>query len=201
VPGIVYASGADPVPIAVGVRDLRHAVAQGGSHALVDVAVDGDGATRPAIIKELQLDPVKDRVLHVDLHAIRLDQPIVAAVTVHLEGEAAGVTMGGSLNQPTHEVNVEALPAEIPDHITADVSGLAIGDSLRLSDITAPAGVTFVDDLEQTVIATVSAPISEAELETEAEAEAREEAEAAEAEADAAAAEGEAPDEAPAEGS
>ena len=197
IPGVIYSSSTDPVPIAVNVRELRHAVSVGGSHAILDVSVDGDGDARTAIIKDLQLDPIKDRVIHVDLHAIRLDQPIVAAVQVVLEGEAQGVTMGGSLNQPVHEVNVEALPGDIPDHLTADVSALAIGDSLRLADLTAPPKVTFVDDPEGIVLATGSAPISEAELETEAEAEAREEAEAAEAEAAELAAEGEEAGEAP----
>jgi large subunit ribosomal protein L25 len=181
VPGIIYSSSSDPVPIAVNMRDLRQAVATGGSHAILAVALDGDGASRPAIIKEMQLDPLKDRVIHVDLHAIRLDQPIVSTVPVVLVGDPEGVNMGGSLSAPVHEVHVEALPADIPENVTADVSSLGIGESLRLSDLTPPDGVTFVDDLEGTVLATVSAPISEAELETEVEAEAREEAEAAEA--------------------
>src|SRR6185437_1364395 len=99
------------------------------------------------------------------------------------------------LSQPTHELHVEALPADLIDAITVDVSPLEIGQSIRLSDITAPAGITFTDDPEGTVLATIAAPVTEAELEADAEAEA-EAAAAAEAAAEA----GEEGEGAPAEG-
>jgi large subunit ribosomal protein L25 len=105
---------------------------------------------------------------------------------VHLEGHAEGVNMGGALSQPTHQVHVEALPADLVESITVDVSALEIGQSIRLSDVTPPAGITFTDDLEGTILATIAAPVSEDELKSEAELEAEEEAAA-----EAAAAEGE----------
>jgi large subunit ribosomal protein L25 len=94
--------------------------------------------------------------------------------------------MGGALSQPTHQVHVEALPADLVETITVDVSALEIGQSIRLSDVTPPAGITFTDDLEGTILATIAAPVSEDELKSEAELEAEEEAAA-----EAAAAEGE----------
>jgi len=160
-----------------------------------------DGKTRPALIKEFQLDPVRDRVIHVDLHEIRLDQKINTAIPVHLEGHAEGVNMGGALSQPTHELHAEALPADLVDAIMVDVSALEIGQSIRLSDITPPNGITFTDDPEGTVLATIAAPVSEEELKTEAELEAEAEAEAeAAAAAEAAAEAGEEGEGAPAEG-
>ena len=106
---------------------------------------------------------------------------------VHLEGHAEGVNMGGALSQPTHEVHVEALPSDLVESITVDVSALEIGQSIRLSDVTPPSGITFTDDLEGTILATIAAPVSEEELkseaELEAEAEAGEAAEGAEGEA------------------
>ncbi len=166
IPGVIYSSRAEPVAIAVDARALRHAMHDGGgAHAILDVSLDGRGRARPAVIKELQLDPVRDRVLHVDLHEIRLDQPISSTVQVVLEGNAEGVNMGGTLNQTTHELSVTALPANIPEQVTVDVSALGIGDTLRLADVSVPEGVTFTDDPEGTVIATVLAPLTEEQLE------------------------------------
>jgi large subunit ribosomal protein L25 len=199
IPGVMYAAGKDTVAIAVNARELRHAVSgPGGVHTILDVTLDGARSARTAVIKDMQLDPVKDRVVHIDLHEIRLDQKITSPVAVHLEGHAEGVSMGGALSQPTHEVNVEGLPTDIPQHISVDVSALEIGGSIRLGDVTPPPGITFVDDPEGTVLATIAAPVSDEELMTEAEQEAAAEAEAVAAEAaEGAAAEGEG---APAEG-
>ena len=115
----------------------------------------------------MQLDPVRDRVIHIDFHEVRLDQPINTVVRVHIEGTPHGVGMGGVLSQPTHELNISVLPTAIPEQITVDVSELEIGGSLRLVDVTGLEGVTFLDDPEGTVLATVTAPIAEEELEPE----------------------------------
>ena len=177
IPGVIYSATTDTQAITVNARALRQAVA-GGLHTILDVTLEGDGKGRPVLIKDLQLDPVRGRVVHIDLHEIRLDQKINTAIPVHLEGHAEGVNMGGALSQPTHELHVEALPADLVDAITVDVSPLEIGQSIRLADITAPAGITFTDDPEGTVLATIAAPVSEEELKTEAELEAEAEAEA-----------------------
>ena len=188
IPGVIYSATTDTQAIVVNARALRQAVA-GGLHTILDVTLDGDGQTRPVLIKDLQLDPVRGRVVHIDLHEIRLDQVIQTVIPVHIEGHAEGVNMGGALNQPVHELHVDALPADLVDFISVDVSMLEIGQSIRLSDLEAPPGVTFTDDLESTVIATIAAPVSEDELKTEAELEAEAEAEAEAAAAAEAAAE------------
>jgi large subunit ribosomal protein L25 len=188
IPGVIYSATTDTQAIVVNARALRQAVS-GGLHTILDVTFDGDGQTRPVLIKDLQLDPVRGRVVHIDLHEIRLDQVIQTVIPVQLEGHAEGVNMGGALNQPVHELHVDALPADLVDFISVDVSALEIGQSIRLSDIEAPPGVTFTDDLESTVIATIAAPVSEDELKTEAELEAEAEAEAEAAAAAEAAAE------------
>ena len=198
IPGVIYSQNSETEAIAINARTLRQAVGH-GTHTVFDVQIDGK--TRPALIKEFQLDPVRDRVIHVDLHEIRLDQKINTAIPVHLEGHAEGVNMGGALSQPTHELHAEALPADLVDAITVDVSALEIGQSIRLSDITPPNGITFTDDPEGTVLATIAAPVSEEELKTEAELEADAEAEAeAAAAAEAGAEAGEEGEGAPAEG-
>jgi large subunit ribosomal protein L25 len=181
IPGVIDAATAETESIVLNARELRHALSGSGVHAVYDVSIDGK-KTRPVLIKEFQLDPVRDRVIHVDLHEIRLDQKINTSVIVQLEGHAEGVNMGGALSQPTHQVHVEALPADLVETITVDVSALEIGQSIRLSDVTAPNGITFTDDLEGTILATIAAPVSEEELKSEAELEA--EGEAAEAAAE-----------------
>src|SRR5438477_9184830 len=141
IPGVIYTStsGTDgATPVCVAARDLRTAVSgPGGTHAIIDLQIDGKGKAHSVIIKEMQLDPVRDRVVHVDFHEVRLDQPINTVVRVHVEGLPHGVEMGGILSQPTHELHISVLPTAIPEQITIDVSALEIGGALRLIDVPA----------------------------------------------------------------
>jgi large subunit ribosomal protein L25 len=171
IPGVLYGRGAVH-PIAIAERELRRALGgPGGLHTILDVVVEGDGGTHPAVLKEFQRDPVRGTVIHVDLHEVRLDQPIQTAVAVTLLGEPAGVKEGGVLQQVTREVNLEALPMKIPEHLELDVSGLAIGESLRVADLPAVPDVTFLDDPDETVLATVLQPTKIEEPEEVEEAE------------------------------
>jgi len=186
VPGVLYGNG-DPVAISVAERELRRALTGGGGlHAILDVEIDGAGKTHPSILKDYQVDKIRGGVTHVDLQEVRLDETIHAAVTVQLVGgdDAPGVREGGVLQQQLRELSVEALPLEVPSAIELDVSALAIGDNLRVSDVTVPDGVKLLDEPE-TVVASVTAPTRAIELEVEA-AEGEEAAEAAEGEAPAA---------------
>jgi large subunit ribosomal protein L25 len=197
IPGVLYGSGA-PVAISVPERELRRALTgDAGLHAILDVEIDGHGKTHASILKEFQVDPVRGGVTHVDLQEVRLDKPIHASVAVHLIGveDAPGVREGGVLAQPLRELNVEALPLEVPEHIDVDVTAMELGGTLRVGDIAAPAGVALLDDPE-TVVATITAPTRVVEPEEMLEGE---EVEAAAGEAPAG---GEAPEggsEAPAE--
>ena len=191
VPGVLYGRG-EPISICVEERELRRALTgAAGLHSILDVEVDGRGSAHASILKDYQVDKVRGGVTHVDLQEVRLDQPIAASVSVHLIGgeDAPGVREGGVLSQPLRELQVEALPLEVPEHIDLDVSHMATGDTLRVSDVVVPDGVTLLDDGE-TVLATVTAPTRVVEPEEE-------EVEGEEAEA--AAEEGEEPAEAPAE--
>lgn len=202
VPGVLYGNG-NSQAIAVPERELRTALTgPSGLHAILDVVVEGQKTVHPSILADLQQDPVRGTVAHIDLREVRLDQPIHAEVVVQLIGEPAGVKTGGILSLVTREIHVEALPMDIPEHIDADVSALEVGDVLRLEDLPAIENVTFLDDPHETVIATVSAPRVEVEPEVEEEEVEGEEVEGEEvAEGEEPAAEaGEAPaDEAPTE--
>ncbi len=165
VPGILYGTGVEPHAIAVPERDLRKALTgSSGMHTILDVVVTGTDRTHPSILKDYQQDPLRGKLVHIDLQEVRLDQPITATVTVVLSGaeDSPGVREGGALSQVAREVNVEALPMEVPEHVELDVSGMAMGDSLRLSDLPPWEGVTFLDDPE-TVLATVTVPMREEE--------------------------------------
>jgi large subunit ribosomal protein L25 len=195
IPGVLYGEGKPSYAICVPERELRRALTgAGGLHAILDVVLDGQSTTHASILKDYQQDPLRGHISHVDFHEVRLDQPIQASVTVQLVGEPAGVKEGGVMSQVQREINVEALPMEIPEHLELDVSGMAIGDTLRLADLAARDGITYLDDPEETVLATVTMPTRIVEPEPE-EGEELEEGELPEGEA--AAAEGE---EAPAEG-
>jgi large subunit ribosomal protein L25 len=159
VPGVLYGRS-DPVAISVPERDLRRALSgAGGLHAILDVVVDGAETVHASILKEYQQDPVRGSVIHVDLQEVRLDRPIQAVVSVQLIGgeNAPGVREGGVLSQVNREVTVEGLPLEIPEHLDLDISGMALGDTLRVGNLAAREGVTFLDDPE-TVLAAVTLP-------------------------------------------
>lgn len=185
VPGVIYGIDTDSISFKVDARKVRSVLSEG--HALFDVELDG-GERQPVIVKEQQRDPVKGRLVHLDLLKVRLDETIQSTVPLELEGveDAPGVKEGGVLEHVTRELQIEALPTDIPDRIVADVSGLGIAETMNLSSVTPPAGVTLLGDLDEIVVATVTAPseiVEEPEaIEEEAEL-VGEEAEAAEGEA------------------
>jgi large subunit ribosomal protein L25 len=170
VPGVLYGGGGDAVGFDTDARELRLALARSG--AVLDLSVDGGKAT-PVVLKETQRDPVRGETLHVDLLRVRLDQAIHAVVPLELTGteDAPGVKEGGVLEQITRELNVEALPTAIPESIVHDVSEMVIGDTLLLAVIAVPEGVTLLDDVQETVVVTLSPPRLQAEVEEEIEAE------------------------------
>ncbi|HEX6457929.1 MAG TPA: 50S ribosomal protein L25 [Thermoleophilaceae bacterium] len=199
VPGVVY-GGDDCVPFKVNYRTLRAALHDGS--ALIDLKIGG-GTARPVIVKDQQHHPVRGDVMHIDLLQVRLDEKISSTVALELENveEAPGVKEGGVLEHVTRELNIEALPTDIPERITVDVSGMDINATMHLSEISAPQGVAFLDDPEETIIATITVPteVVEPEIEEETELVGEEAEAAAEAEAEAGA-EGATGDEAEAAG-
>ena len=168
IPGVLYGRGKSPHAIFVPERRLRRALTgDGGLHAILDVVLEGEKTTHASILKDFQQDPVRGRIIHIDLQEVRLDEAIQAQVVVELVGEPAGVKEGGVLSQVSRESNVEALPMEIPEHLELDVSEMVIGDTLRLADLGEREGLKFLDDPEETVLATVTMPTRIVEPEPE----------------------------------
>jgi large subunit ribosomal protein L25 len=166
VPGVIYGGGADPVAFQVDERELRHALAARG--AVLELAIDG--SSTPAVLKDAHYHPVRGETLHVDFLRVRLDVAIHATVLLDLVGaeEAPGVKEGGVLEQVTRELNIEALPGDIPETVQYDVSQMQINETVTLEAVTPPKGVTLIDDLEETVIATLVPPTVDVEAEEEA---------------------------------
>jgi large subunit ribosomal protein L25 len=170
IPGVIYGRSNGSRAIAIPERDLRRVLTGShGLHTILDVVLEGQKTAHPSVLKEYQQDVVRGTITHVDLMEVRLDRPIQAQVVVELVGEAEGVKEGGVLSQVSREINVEALPMEIPDRIEVDVSAMGIGDTLRLQEVAKQDGVTFLDDPEETVLATVTLPTRVVEPEEELE--------------------------------
>jgi large subunit ribosomal protein L25 len=172
VPGIVYGQGGEARPFQVPARELRTVLAAG--QTLLDLELEGSKAV-PVVIKEEQHHPVRGDVLHLDFYEVRLDEEIQAEVAIELEGadNAPGVREGGVLEHVTREITVEALPTEIPEQITVDVSEMEINDTINLASVAIPSGVKLMaEEPEEITIATLSPPRIEEEPEPELEEEA-----------------------------
>ncbi len=155
VPGIVYGGDAEPIPFQIDARELRNTLA--GAGAVLDLAIDG-GTASPVVLKELVRHPVTGLTTHIDLLRVNLNVKIQAPVLLELLGadEAPGVIEGGVLEQVLREVIVEALPNQIPDSLSHDVSELPVAGTVTLSEISAPGGVEIVGDPDA-VVATITA--------------------------------------------
>jgi len=158
VPAVIYGGESEPLAIEVDARTLRNTLAHGG--AVLELGLEGK--TQNVLVKSVQRHPVRGEIMHADFVRIRMDVAIQSPVVIDLVGgeEAPGVMEGGVLSQETREVTVEALPGDLPETIQHDVSGMQINETLTLADITAPKGVSFVDDPE-TTIASITPPTQE----------------------------------------
>jgi large subunit ribosomal protein L25 len=161
VPGVLYGGDGDPIAFSADARELRNALAAQG--AVLEV-VD-EGKATPAILKSAQYHPVRGETMHVDLLRVNLNVAIHAVVALELVGgeESPGVKSGGVLEHITRELNIEALPTAIPESMSVDVSSMDINDTITLADVPVPDGIVLLDDVDETVIATLTPPRLETE--------------------------------------
>jgi large subunit ribosomal protein L25 len=209
-PGVIYGAGIEPVALSVPRPELLRVLHQHGAHPLVTIKVNG-GKEYLALIKDLQIDAVRQQALHVDFHRVQEDKPVQTEVDVSFVGTAAGVKLGGIMEAIVRTVAIEALPRDLPESIEFDVSEMDVGSTARVGDLAAPRGVTILTDPEQTLVTVVAprveeeAPLSAEDAETlaalsEEDLAALKEYAEAMAEAAPAEGEGEGEGEAPAEG-
>ena len=153
VPGVVYGKGMDPIAVSIKYRELRAALAgEGGQNNLITLIGGGNLDQSMAIIVDLQRDALKGTYKHVDLHRVSMTEKLRVTVSVVLKGEAIGVKEGGLLDLAHHELHVECLPGNIPDHIEIDITNLAVAHSIHVSDLILPEGITILDNPKTPVV-------------------------------------------------
>jgi large subunit ribosomal protein L25 len=170
VPGVIYGSQAEPVPLQVESRALTNVLAHASSeHVLVEleIADDGQSSTRLALIQEVQHHPLKRQLLHVDFHAVSATEKITSEVPIEAFGDPIGVrTFGGLLEYSLRSLEVECFPQDLPDIIRLDVSNLNIGESIHVRDIPLSSGVEALTDADLTVVSVVASRVGEEVVET-----------------------------------
>jgi large subunit ribosomal protein L25 len=170
IPAVLYGTGRETISLSVDRHDFEQLIAHHSTGSTVfEIAVEGEKTPVNALIREMQVSPVKGAIVHIDFLAVAMDQLIHAPITLRFINDPAGVRAGGVLTTNFHEVNVEAKPGDLPEALEVDIAGLEVGDSLHVGDIVVPAGVTILDDPEEVLIS-VQAPRAEVEEEVEEEA-------------------------------
>jgi large subunit ribosomal protein L25 len=166
IPGVVYGHGMAPIPVAIGARELRAALTtEAGLNALLSLKI-GD-TTHLAIAKELQRHPVRQTVTHVDFQVVRRDEIVTADVRIALVGDSEAVHRAeGTIDQEMVSLQIKAKPGDVPIVFEIDISAMEVGDSLRVSDLTLPDGVTTDVDPESPVVIAHMPRALEAEVET-----------------------------------
>jgi large subunit ribosomal protein L25 len=161
VPAILYGGVSEPLALSVAPKDLQRVLHHGGGGVLVHLRFPGEAEPRTAVVRDLQFDPVRESLVHVDLQAVRMDEEITVEVPVHVVGEAVGVKeQSGILAILLRTVEVACLPTLIPERLDVDVSGLRIHDVVTVADLRLPEGVRVTTAAGQAV-ATVAPPVVE----------------------------------------
>jgi large subunit ribosomal protein L25 len=153
IPAIVYGRDVEPLALSISSKDWRRLEAHARSNAVIRMVVKGAGADaeRPVMIKHIQKQPVNRSVLHVDFLQVSMERVVQVEVPIHLTGEPVGLVKGGVIEQHLRAVMVESLPGQIPEKIDIDISGLDIGDSIHIREISLP-GVKLLDNPDVAVV-------------------------------------------------
>lgn len=150
VPGIYYFHGEDPIAVAATELALRPLIYTAESH-IVRLRLE-DGAEKTCILKEVTFDPITDRATHFDLQGVSANETVRVEVPIALVGTSVGVKEGGVMDFPLHKLEIECLPKDLPEHIDVDISALAVGQSIHVSDLNFP-NLTIISALDATIVA------------------------------------------------
>jgi len=167
IPAVLYSHGKS-MPISMGTKEVATILnTEGGKHALLTLTLQGtkEAAERMALIKDYELDPITNKLMHIDLMEVAMDEKVKVQVAIHLTGNAIGVKEGGILQYGLHQVDIECFPQQIPSHFDVNIAAVKVNESLHVRDILAPEGVKILSDADATIV-TIQPPVSEAKLES-----------------------------------
>jgi large subunit ribosomal protein L25 len=162
-PGIVYGKGIESIPVSLDQRDLMKIISgEGGRNSLITLNGGDSLNGSVVIVADLLLHSLKGTLRHVDLHKVNMDEKVRVEVKIRLKGTAKGVKDGGLLDFVKHEVEIECLPSQIPDHIDLDVSELTVGHSIHVAELLVPAGIRILDDPKTSIVSVLGKTQEEA---------------------------------------
>lgn len=150
VPGIIYGYQVEPKAVTVNSLELIKTLRKEGKNAIISLQIDSDAVD--VMLHEYQIDPLKDELVHADFYAVNMQEEMDVQVPITLEGEAQGVKEGGVLQQPLYELSLRAKPTDIPEQIKIDVSDLAVGDSILVSDLKDGRNYEILEDEAATIV-------------------------------------------------
>ncbi len=173
IPAELYGRGFENAHLAIDGKEFKKVFGQSGESTIINLLIGkdsprsaGEAGSRPALVHNIQKDFLTNEIIHIDFHQVRMDEKIRAHIPLEFKGEAPAVKeFGGILNKTISEIEVEALPGNLPRHFEVDVSGLKeLDQSFYVSDLKVPKGVEILIEPE-TVIATVTPPAEEEKVE------------------------------------
>lgn len=175
IPAVVYGKGMESVPVQLVAKELDAAIAgEGGRNNLITLKGDASLDGKLVIVSDLTREAIKGLLLHADLHKINLEEKVRVAIPVSLVGTSVGVKEGGLLDFAMHNLEVECLPAQIPEHIEVDITDLVIGASLHVGDLQPVAGLKYLGDPKAALVSVLGKSKEEEKVTAEAPAEAAE---------------------------
>ena len=164
-PGVLYGRKNEVIPIRMDARGFQDFLHTYGENAFINLEI-ADHGTESVMIKEIQRDPVSNKLLHTDLLRISMDEPVTSSVSITLVGSAPGIQAGGILEFPHRQLNLYCLPTVLPNEIEVDISELEIDNRISVEDLSLPEEIEVLDDPHTRIVAIVPPRIEE-ELEAE----------------------------------
>ena len=159
VPAVVYGRETEPIPIVVNLTEFKKALStEAGENTLLELHIkdDGEEITKLALLRDIQFDYLTSRPLHFDFQEVLMKEKLTVKVPVKIVGKSEGVKAGGILEEILREIEIECLPADIPNYIEVDVSSLGIGDSIHIGDLTISENVTVMHEPDETIVTILS---------------------------------------------
>lgn len=172
IPGILYGYNISPVLLKLERKHVERIIRHLESHNVMgDLLIESEGKKKKSkvVLKEVQVDPIKERILHVDFYQVRMDKPITITAPLHFTGEAPGIEKGGILDEEMREISIECLPKDVPEFIEVDISSLDIGDTLLVKDLKVPEKIKVLEEDERVVVSILAPKAVESEEEKEEE--------------------------------